>query len=229
LHLATHLGWDSQQINIKTAFLYGSLPDDETWFMYKPTSFEEPDKQDWVWKIIRSLYGMKQAGCIWNKTMYARMLDWGFTPLSSESCIYYHSAPSGTTLAAVHVDDFLTIASSQKDNDQFKAQMCEVWTISDSGVVKFVVGIAVEWDHPNCCVNLSQTALIDQIICQFGQADASPFTIPMTPGLKLRCSPHSSLSDTEWHALAKLPYHSLVGSLLYLAISSQPDITYTVQ
>jgi hypothetical protein len=75
LHLAAHLGWDAQQIDIKTAFLYGLLPEDETQYMYQPAGFEEPGKEDWVWKLCRSLYGMKQAGRIWNRTMHARMLE----------------------------------------------------------------------------------------------------------------------------------------------------------
>jgi hypothetical protein len=161
LHLAAHLGWDAQQIDIKTAFLYGLLPEEETQFMYQPTSFEEPGKEDWVWKLVRGLYGMKQASCIWNRTMHARMFEWEITRLSSESCVYFWKAASGTILAAVHVDDFLSIASSWEENEWFKTQMREVWTISDPGDVQFVVGIAMEWDRPNQAVMLSQTALID--------------------------------------------------------------------
>jgi hypothetical protein len=48
LHLAAHLGWDAQQIDIKTAFLYGMLPEDKTQYMYQPTGFEEPGQEDWV-------------------------------------------------------------------------------------------------------------------------------------------------------------------------------------
>jgi hypothetical protein len=62
LHLAAHLGWDAQQIDVKTAFLYGLLSEEETQYMQQPPGFEEPDKKDWVWKLECSLYGMKQAG-----------------------------------------------------------------------------------------------------------------------------------------------------------------------
>jgi hypothetical protein len=92
-----------------------------------------------------------------------------------------------------------------------------------------VVGIAVEWDHPNHTVKLSQTALIDCIILQFGQINTSPLTVPMVTGLKLHHVPPTSLSDAACHDLAKLLYQCLVGSLLYLAISSWPDISYAVQ
>jgi hypothetical protein len=93
------------------------LLEDETQFMSQPTDFEEPGKEDWVWKLVHGLYGMKQASRIWNQTMHAKMLEWGFTHLSSESCVYHQQTPSGTVLAAVHVDDFLTVASSQEENE----------------------------------------------------------------------------------------------------------------
>jgi hypothetical protein len=229
LHLAAHLGWDAQQIDIKTAFLNGLLPEEETQYMYQPDGFAEPGKEDWVWRLERSLYGMKQAGRIWNRTMNGNMLEWGFTRLSSESCIYYQHTPGGTVIAAVHVDDFLSIASTKAENEHFKTQMQRVWTISDLGDVCFVVGIAVAWDHPTRSVTLSQGALLDRIVSQFGQTDASPLSVPMAPGLKLRRPDLSILSVLDRAALAKLPYRSLVGQLLYVAIGTRPDIAYAVQ
>ena len=48
LHLAASLDWDVQQIDIKTAFLYGLLPEEEFQYMEQPPEFEEPGKEDWV-------------------------------------------------------------------------------------------------------------------------------------------------------------------------------------
>ena len=135
----------------------------------------------------------------------------------------------GTIIAAVHVDDFLTIASSKDENERFKSQMREAWTISDLGDARFVIGMAVEWDRPRQAVFLSQKSLIDRIVLQFGQADATPLSIPMSPGLKLRRANPDTLSTDDRLSLSRLPYRSLVGSLLYLAICSRPDIAYAVQ
>ena len=62
MHIATSLDWDIKQIDVKMAFLYGLLPDDEIQYMEQPRGFEEPGKETWVWKLRRSLYGMKQSG-----------------------------------------------------------------------------------------------------------------------------------------------------------------------
>jgi transposase InsO family protein len=229
LHLAGALDWDAQQIDIKTAFLYGLLPDDEVQYMEQPEGFEEVGKEDWVWKLQRGLYGMKQAGRIWNKTMNDAMLSWGFTRLSCESCIYYRHDDSGTVIAAVHVDDFLSIANSREANEVFKSQMKQIWTISDLGDVQQLVGIAIVRNRAARTISLSQTALIDRIISQFGQSDAFPVDTPMDSGLKLRRPDRTKLTPEELATLAKLPYRSLVGCLIYLAIASRLDITYAVQ
>jgi len=70
MHLAALLNWDIQHIDIKTAFLYGILPEDETVYLEQPEGFEEPGKEDWVMKLRKSIYSMKQAGCIWNQMFH---------------------------------------------------------------------------------------------------------------------------------------------------------------
>ena len=77
---------------------------------------------------------MKQAGWIWNQTLNKNMVKrWGFTRLACKSCVYYRKSAHGTIIAAVHVDNFLSIASSKQANKYFKSQLQEVWTISDLG------------------------------------------------------------------------------------------------
>ncbi|CAA7267819.1 unnamed protein product [Cyclocybe aegerita] len=185
---------DRFKIDVKTAFLYGLLPDDETQYMEQPEGFEEPEKKDWVWKLQRGLYGMKQSGRIWNQTMNDAMIGWGFTKLTSEPCIYYRKTDTDSTC----------------ENDTFEIQMQGLWEIS-SRPVKFC------------------TALIDKVVSQFGQSDAHPISTPMDPGLKL-CRPDpKDITPTERTQLNKLPYRSLVGCLIYLAIGTRPDISYAVQ
>jgi hypothetical protein len=107
--------------------------------------------------------------------------------------------------------------------------MRKVWTISELGTARFIMGIAIAWDRAAHTVTLSQTALIDKIIEQFGQKDTHPASAPLEPGSKLcRANPQSLSPDKCLH-LTKLPYRSLVRCLLYLVISTRPDISHTVQ
>jgi hypothetical protein len=229
LHLAAALNWDTQQIDVKTAFLYSLLPDDEVQWMEQPEGMEEEGSENYVWMLQRGLYGMKQAGRLWNKTMDAAMVEWGFTRLSSESCIYYRRTDQGIVIAVVHVDDFLSVADSEEENARFRTQMKSRWIISNLGEPKFCIGIAIKRNRANRTVSLSQTALIDKITTQFGQSDAHPISTPMDPGLKLRRPPPGSINPTEREKLTKIPYRSLVGCVIYLAVGTRFDISYAVQ
>jgi len=59
-------------------FLQSFLKQDESMFMEQPPSFECPSKEDWVWQLLKSIYSMKQASHIWNKTLHAAVSEWGF-------------------------------------------------------------------------------------------------------------------------------------------------------
>lgn len=107
--------------------------------------------------------------------------------------------------------------------------MWKVWTISDLGTAKFVRGIAISWNPELHTVALSQTTLIDKIVSQFGQTDASPLSAPLELGQKLQRVDQSTSMPDVHGKLAELPYWSLVRCLLYLTISTCPDISYAVQ
>lgn len=229
LHLAATMGWDATQVDVKTAFLNGVLPEEERIYMQQPRCFEEEGKETWVCRLRRPIYGMKQAGRIWNKTLDDVMKDLGFLRLKCEACLYYRKTDRGIVITGVHVDDFLSIASTKEANDQFKEQLKARWVISDLGTPRHIIGMAVEWDRAHKQVFLSQTTLIDRLTSQYGQQDASPLSVPMEPGLKLRRVDKTRLTTEEREKIARIPYRNLVGGLLWLAISTRPDIQYAVQ
>ena len=62
---------------------------------------------------------------------------------------------------------------------------------------------------------------------KYGMSNCKPVSTPMTPGSKLSTSmAPSSLEDIKF--MKTVPYLSAVGSLMYLAITTRPDISYAV-
>jgi len=50
-------------------------------FMEQPPGFEAPGREEWVMKLQKSIYGMKQASRVWNKTFHQASRDPnGFRP-----------------------------------------------------------------------------------------------------------------------------------------------------
>ncbi len=157
------------------------------------------------------------------------MISLGFTRISCEYCIYFRESASGSIIAGVHVDDFAIAGSSLTAISEFKHELSSVWTISDLGESKFCIGIAISRDHASRVVSLSQTALIDRIIAQYGLSDAHPVSTPMEAGLHLSRTARNALSQEELSDISKVPYRPLIGCLMYLAIGTRPDIAFAVQ
>jgi len=147
LHVAATLDWDLWQFDIKTAFLHGVLPEEETMYMEQPEGFEEKGKEDWVMKLMKSIYGMKQASRIWNRTFNAAIVNWGFERLACEWCVYRRQSPTGIIIFVVHIDDILVTASSPSEIERFKAELTSKWEISDLGEPKYALGIGITCDR----------------------------------------------------------------------------------
>ena len=229
LHLVVSLDWDLHQFNIKTAFLNGVLPEDEIAYMEQLSGFEEPGKEDWVWKLMCSIYSMKQASCIWNHTFDETIQSWGFHHITNEWCVYICVFNSGMTIFALHVDNILSTSSSAAETDRFKAELQSCWEISDLGPTKFALGISIMHCLKHHTISINQSTFIDHILTKFNQTTAHPCDTHMAIGLVLQCPDKlipTDLSTIEWmqHTL----YCELMGSLNYLAIAMCPNIAFVV-
>lgn len=77
LTLASHFGWDIQQLDINNAFLNGELC--ETVFMSQPEGYAHPFFPTHVSKLNKALYGLKQAPRAWFEKLKSWILHWGFS------------------------------------------------------------------------------------------------------------------------------------------------------
>ncbi|KAJ3568085.1 hypothetical protein NP233_g5941 [Leucocoprinus birnbaumii] len=205
LHLAAVCDLEICQLDVKTAFLYGSLPEGEFQFMEQLEGFEEEGKEDFVWRIEKGLYGMHQSGRVWHKTLDSALAGWGLVHLPSEPCGYQRVLVEGVLDACVHIDDFLYVSSSKDATHRFLKEMGEKWQFVDLGL------------------------LIDKIGSLFLTDSFVPVYTPMDPDIKLRWPDKDEvLLPQHQRSLKSLPYRSLVGSMMYVAVGSCPDIAYSV-
>lgn len=99
----------------------------------------------------------------------------------------------------------------------------------DLGEACFYLGIALECGRSTHTIRLSQTALIGCVIHQFDLKDAVPVSTPMESSLHLSCCTHAPSNDAQRELMSHTPYRSLIGSLMYLAIGTRPDIAHAIQ
>ena len=70
-------------MDVKTAFLYGTLDDDV--YVEMPTGFEEPNK---VCKLNKALYGLKQAPRVWFKILIEFLESLGYHAIPEDLSVY---------------------------------------------------------------------------------------------------------------------------------------------
>jgi hypothetical protein len=99
--------------------------------------------------------------------------------------------------------------------------------ISDLGEIKYLLGWEIIRDRSFRKLQIGQTKYCQELLERFNMRDCAPVTTPMDAGqqLSLEDCPKSSV-DREY--MSQIPYRELVGSLMYLMVSSRPDIAHAV-
>ena len=84
------------------------------------------------------------------------------------------------------------------------------------------LGVKVVQDPKEEVIWIGQPLYTDSILEKFGMSDAKPISTPVAVNTKLMLG----TEDSEY--FDKPTYQSAVGSLLYLATKTRPDITFAV-
>nr|GFA39957.1 retrotransposon protein, putative, unclassified [Tanacetum cinerariifolium] len=77
LAYAAHKGFTVYQMDVKTAFLHGSLKEDV--YVYQPEGLIDADYPSHVYKLKKALYGLKQAPRAWYDELSTFLLQNGFS------------------------------------------------------------------------------------------------------------------------------------------------------
>ena len=110
---------------------------------------------------------------------------------------------------------------------KFKEDMNMKYKITDLGPANWLLGIKVERDLANKTIALSQQAYIEVIITRFNFNNLKPCSIPMDPSAPLSKS-QSPVKLDDIAKMRNVPYREAVGSLMYAAMGTRPDITFTM-
>ena len=114
LALANVHNWEIHQMDVRTAFLNGILDYDV--YMEQPEGFIDAEHPDYVCKLKRSLYGLKQSARCWNSTLDSYLEESGYRPCSADGCLYIKTVKSSNgkisfVILPVFVDDFIPVSN----------------------------------------------------------------------------------------------------------------------
>ncbi|CAI5950753.1 unnamed protein product [Closterium sp. NIES-64] len=203
-----------RQIDIGSAFLYA--PVDAIIFVEQPHAFEENDCA--VCLLQKSLYGIKQALCLWQQYLHTVLAKLGFQQLPHDLGMYRKESRGKFILLVAYVDDLLYTGDDTELLDQFKADIKEqLEVIVNHDVTQFL------------SLNITQSAFsIHLFTDKYAETIAKKFGIaPINLTTPFRILPPNHKPDTtplslEDHRL----YQQQLGCLLFAAVTCQPDLSY---
>jgi hypothetical protein len=216
LALAAHEGWEVHHMDVKTAFLNGDLQEEV--FVEQAPGFAQAGQEHKVYRLHKALYGLHQAPRAWNQKLDDKLGVLGFKKCLSEHAIYCRGAGSERLVVGVYVDDLIITGASCNSIKKFKAQMTEIFKMSDLGALTYYLGIEVKQGVEG--ITLCQGSYASKILEKAGMLECNACDVPMQAKLKLsRDSDSPRVDATE--------YRSLVGSLRYL-VNTRPDLAFSV-
>ena len=153
------------QLDVKTAFLQGDL--EEEIYMTQLDGLKVSGKENWVCKLTKSLYGLKQSLRQWYKRFDRFMKMQRYTRNKFDHCVYFRKLQEGSFVyLLLYVDDML-IASKRKDEiEKLKTQLNQEFDMKDLGEGKKILGMEICRDRARGKVSLSQKQYLKKILQQ---------------------------------------------------------------
>lgn len=216
--LAVKNGYKIHQMDVVTAFLQGDL--NEEIYMEQPECYDDGTKR--VCKLHKSVYGLKQAGRQWNLKLDAALKEHNLKRCETDPCVYFEKDLK--IIIAIYVDDFIILYKNSNDLDELMEFLNKKFNMKDLGPVKNCLGIRINQSKNGEEITMDQSAYIQEILKRFGMLDCKPVGTPRETSQKLS---ENNITE-ENNLVGKIPYQEAVGSLLYLAQATRPDIAFAV-
>ena len=210
-------GYCFRQFDIKCAFLYAELPEDQRVYMRAPPGYGRKG----YFYLKRSLYGLCQAPMLFNEHLNKTLEKLGFTSSEFDPCMYLHK--KANALLVVVVDDMILAAPSEEFCNDFYKGLSAVYDVKDLGVPSYVIGVRV--NITDTAIQLKQDRYISDLHAAHSPG-SQPTNTPATAA--------ATLCATGLHGQDKSPplgnptqYRSLIGGLMY-ALITRPDVAAAV-
>ncbi|SGY15893.1 BQ5605_C012g06692 [Microbotryum silenes-dioicae] len=219
LALAAANGYHVHQADIDKAYLHGEL-DHDIW-MTTPQGFDFPSDQ--VLRLRRSIYGLKQAGRIWNRHIDTSLRSLGYTATGTDHCIYSRiDDQKQPHYIALYVDDLLIVSPALDEIERVISGLEQRYGVKRLGPAEYILGIQIRRLEDGS-IALSQERYIMDVLARFHfDTTTRGATVPMTPGLSLTAVPGQGTERIRsWYLQA-------IGSLLYISLGTRPDIAFAV-
>ncbi|CAI7745935.1 unnamed protein product, partial [Closterium sp. NIES-53] len=160
----------------------------------------------------------------WKKAMESELKsieEIGFTPSTADHSLFMLGEGEQRSFMVVYVDDILIFSPSSDLVKEVMLKLQDKFKCKALGDVSFYLGLHIERDVEKRCMWVHQRKYLEALAATFGQSEGHVAT-PFPSGFKCVKGPEEeSVGEEE-----RRRFHSLVGSLMYAAVNTRPDVAF---
>ncbi|GJQ97960.1 retrovirus-related pol polyprotein from transposon TNT 1-94 [Tanacetum coccineum] len=153
LAYAAHISFMVFQMDVKTAFLHGTLKEDV--YMCQPKGFIDADHLSHVYKLKKALYGLKQAPRAWYDELSTFLLHNHFFKGTIDPTLFIRRFDDDILVVHVYVDDIIFGSTHPRDvNTPSRVLLAELNSLAKSWLASpqrnKTVRRCLSWKHNMC-------------------------------------------------------------------------------
>lgn len=211
-------------MDVYNAFIQGDLYEEV--YMELPQGFKR-HRETKVCKLLKSLYGLKQASRQWNIKLSEALTAAVYVQSLYDYSLFTKRKGDDFVAVLIYVDYLLITGNCDEFINETKNVLHQKFKVKDLGELKYFPGIEVIRSKEGILLNQRKHCL--QLISDLGLSGAKPISTPINLNQKFTSAEfdkHTGTAGDEVLADAN-EYQRLIGRLIYLTIT-RPDIVFAV-
>ena len=168
-HLCAQLDCEMVQLDVKIVFL------------------QNLHQEGMAWKLLKSIYGLKQASHVFYQHLLSHMKKLGYSALFADSCIFVCTSLDlkHTSIVGVHVDNMVLISNCVGESKRAQGEIKDEFPIGAVSEPTLILGMSIERDRKRRVIYVSQKHYLKNILERFEMQDCNPATTTYTLPVEL--------------------------------------------
>jgi hypothetical protein len=151
-------------------------PIKEEVYVEQPPSFESEEYLNHVYKLHKTLYGVKQAPRAWYKCLRDFLIETSFRIGKADSTLFTRKMGKDLFVCQIYIDDIIFGSTNKSFYDEFSKIMTDRFEISMMGVLTFLLGFQIKQAKEGTFI--SQVKYTRDVLKKFGMDKAKPIKKP---------------------------------------------------
>jgi len=154
-------------MDVKSAFLNGVISEEV--FVKQPHGFEDLKHPDHVYKLNKSLYGLKQSPRAWYERLSNFLIENDFKRGQVDTTLFRRTLEKDILVVQIYVDDIIFGSTNASLCKEFSKLMQDEFEMSMMEELKFFLGIQI--NQCNDGVYVHQTKYTKELLKKFKPED----------------------------------------------------------